>query len=47
MRLKTIKAQSARNLRVDDYQPEDDPDRRRRVEAHRRRIQRELKRHNN
>jgi len=44
MRLKTIKALSPRNVRVDEYEPKDDTERRRRVEAHRRRIQRELRR---
>jgi len=45
MQLKIIKAQSPRDFRVDDYHPEDDPERRRRIETHRRRIRRELRRH--
>lgn len=47
MQLKTLKAHRPRHLRVDDYEPQDDPERRKRVEAHRRRIHRELKQHSN
>ena len=47
MQLRTIKARRPRRFRVDDYQPEEDPDRQQRIEAHRQRIQRELKRHRN
>jgi len=44
MRLRTIKALSPRDVRVDDYEANEDAERRKRVEAHRRRIQRELRR---
>ena len=44
MNLRSIKVQSPREVRVDDYDPRDDAERRKRVEAHKRRIQRELKR---
>jgi hypothetical protein len=44
MLVRSIKAYDPRLIRVDDYEPKDDAERRRRVEAHRRRIQRELKR---
>jgi len=45
MRLKTIKVLSPRDVRLDDYEPNEDAERRKRIEAHRRRIQRELRRH--
>ena len=44
MRLKSIKALSPRDVRVDEYEAHDDAERRKRVEAHRRRVQRELRR---
>ena len=47
MQVKTIKAHSPRDFRVDEYEPQDDPERRRRIEAHKRRVERELKQHRN
>jgi len=42
--LKPIKATRKHKFRVDDYEPGDDPERQRRIAAHRRRIQRALRR---
>lgn len=44
MILRVIKARPKGDLREDDYIPDQDPERQRRIQAHRRRIQRALKR---
>jgi hypothetical protein len=43
-KLKPIKATRKHKFRVDEYDPSDDPERQRRIAAHRRRVQRALKR---
>jgi len=44
-RMKPIKATRKHRFRLDEYDPNGDPERERRIAAHRRRIQRALKRH--
>lgn len=43
-KLGPIKATRKSIFRLDEYDPADDPERKRRIEAHRRRIQRAMKR---
>ena len=42
--VRPMKATRKRKFRLDEYDPTDDPERQRRIKAHRRRIQRALKR---
>ena len=41
---KLIKASRKREFRVDEYEPAEDPERQERIKAHRKRIQRAIKR---
>jgi len=43
--MKPIKATRKHRFRLDEYDPNGDPERERRIAAHRRRVQRALKRH--
>ena len=43
-KLGPIKATRKKRFRLDEYDPSDDPERQRRIEAHRRRVQRAMRR---